>query len=70
MTTPHVTILVVKTAGRFHATAGIAAAWGDYATIAARDAAALHFGVPAEQIQVEPVNATLIASVKPNCPAE
>lgn len=60
-----VTILVVKTAGRFHATAGIAAAWADYATIAARDAAALHFGVPAEQIQVEPVKATLVATVTP-----
>ncbi len=60
----NVTILVVKTAGRFHATAGTAAAWGDYATIAARDAAALHFGVPSERIQVEPVNATLVATVK------
>ncbi|WP_414664878.1 hypothetical protein [Horticoccus sp. 23ND18S-11] len=59
------TVLVVKTAGRFHATVGISAAWGDYATIAARDAAALHFGVPAEKISVEPVNATLTAAVIP-----
>ena len=65
MNSPHVTILVVKTAGRFHATAGIAAAWGDYATTAAREAAAKHFGVPAEQIEIDPVNATLVASVKP-----
>jgi hypothetical protein len=66
MNTDTVTILVVKTAGRFHATAGIAAAWGDYATIAARDAAALHFGVPAERIEVDPVNATLVARVNPS----
>lgn len=59
-----VTILVVKIAGRFKATAGEVVEYGDYATTAARAAAAKHFSVPEASIEVEPVNACLTARVK------
>lgn len=60
-----VTVLTIKVPpGRFKAMVGDQVEYGDYATQAARAAAAKHFGVPQTQIEIEPVNATLTARVK------
>ena len=64
MSTP-VTILVIKVPpGRFKAIVGEQVEYGDYATTAARAAAAKHFGVAESQIEIDPVNTTLTARVK------
>lgn len=62
--TASVTILTIKMAGRFKAMVGDQVEYGDYATQAARTAAAKHFRVSEEQIEIEPVNATLTARLK------
>jgi hypothetical protein len=60
-----ITVLVIKVPpGRFKAIVGDQVEYGDYATTAARAAAAKHFGVPEDKIEVDPINATLSASVK------
>lgn len=64
MSTTETTVLVIKLPGRFKAIVGESTAYGDYATTAARTAAAAHFGVPEAQIEIEPVNATLTARVR------
>ncbi len=58
------TVVTIKLNGRFKAIVGAQMEWGDYATTAARAAAAKHFGVPESQVEIEPVNATLRARVK------
>jgi hypothetical protein len=65
MNTSPVSVLVIKVPpGRFKAVVGDQIEYGDYATTAARAAAAKHFHVAESDIEVDPVNATLTARVK------
>lgn len=57
-------VVVIKVAGRFKAFVGAEHEFGDSATCAARAAAAKHFGVPEQQIEIEPQTATLTARVR------
>lgn len=60
------TVAVIKMGGRFKAFVGDVVEYGDYATIAARTAAAKYFGVAEAQIEVEPEGAVLTVRVKPS----
>lgn len=58
------TVAIIKVAGRFKAMVGEVVEYGDYATTAARTAAAKFFGVPEAAIEVEPDAAVLTVRVK------
>lgn len=63
---PHapLTVLLVKTCGRFKAIVGAEVEYADFATIAARTAAAKHFGVSEDRIEVELGDAGLTVRVR------
>lgn len=58
------TVAVIKMAGRYKAIVGEQVEFGDFATTAARAAAAKHFGVAESQVEVEPEAAVLTVRVK------